>query len=65
MNAVIIYLEDMDDPTKVQVSVEVIGDPDSAHVLASRLVAKLSSNDNVTLVRESVFTQDSPSKFLN
>lgn len=65
MNAVIIYLEDMDDPTKVQVSIETIGDPDSAYVLASRLVAKLSSNDNVSLVRESVFTQDSPSKFLN
>lgn len=65
MNAVIIYVEDMEDPSKVQISTEIIGDPDLAYLLASDVIGKLFDHKNVSMVEESVFTKASPSKFLN
>lgn len=56
MNATIIYLRDSDEKAgKVEISVEVIGDPVQSFVLADDLMRDLSQADGTYLVRESVF----------
>jgi hypothetical protein len=56
MNATIIYLKDSDDKAgKVEISVEVIGDPVQSFLLADDLMRDLSQADGTYLVRESVF----------
>ena len=64
MNAVIIYLKDKANAAgKVEISVEVIGDPVQSLLLADHMIGDVSSSNTVTLVRESVFVQ-SPSETL-
>ena len=64
MNAVIIYLKDkVNAAGKVEISVEVIGDPVQSLLLADHMVGDVSSSDTVNLVRDSVFIQ-SPSETL-
>lgn len=64
MNAVIIYLKDKANAAgKVEISVEVIGDPVQSLLLADHMVGDVASSDTVSLVRESVFIQ-SPSETL-
>jgi hypothetical protein len=56
MNATIIYLKDSDEKAgKVEISVEVIGDPVQSFLLADDLMRDLSQADGTYLVRESVF----------
>jgi hypothetical protein len=56
MNATIIYLRDSDEKAgKVEISVEVIGDPVQSFLLADDLMRDLSQADGTYLVRESVF----------
>jgi len=56
MNATIIYLKDSDDKAgKVEISVEVIGDPVQSFLLADDLMRDLFQADGTYLVRESVF----------
>jgi len=64
MDAVIIYLKDKANAAgKVEISIEVIGDPVQSLLLADQMVGDVSSSDTVNLVRESVFIQ-SPSETL-
>jgi len=55
MNATIIYLKDSEKAGKVEVSVEVIGDPVQSFLLADAIMRDLSEANGVYLVRESVF----------
>jgi hypothetical protein len=56
MNATIIYLKDSDEKAgKVEISVEVIGDPVQSFLLADDLMRDLSQADGTYLVRESIF----------
>lgn len=55
MNATIIYLMDSDKSGKVEVSVEVIGDPVESFFLADGIMQELAKANGVYLVRESVF----------
>ena len=56
MNATIIYLKDSDEKAgKVEISVEVIGDPVQSFLLADDLMRDLSQADGTYLVRECVF----------
>jgi len=56
MNATIIYLKDSDTKAgKVEISIEVIGDPVQSFLLADDLMRDLSQADGTYLVRESVF----------
>lgn len=55
MNATIIYLKDTDKSGKVEVSVELIGDPVESFILADGIMQELAKANGVYLVRESVF----------
>lgn len=55
MNATIIYLMDSDKQGKVEVSVEVIGDPVESFMLADNIMQELARANGVYLVRDSVF----------
>lgn len=56
MNATIIYLKDSDTHTgKVEISVEVIGDPVQSFVLADGLMRDLSQMNGTYIVRSSEF----------
>jgi hypothetical protein len=56
MNATIIYLRDSDEKAgKVEISVEVIGDPVQSFILADDLMKDLTQANGTYLVRESVF----------
>lgn len=63
MDAVIIYLKDGNKAGKVEISIEVIGDPVQSLLLADSMVGDHSTNADVHLVRDSVFIQ-SPSERL-
>lgn len=55
MDATIIYLRDGAKSGKVEVSVEVIGDPVQSLLLADAIVGELSEQGEIDLTRESVF----------
>lgn len=55
MNATIIYLKDGIKAGKVEVSVEVIGDPVQSLLLADAIVGELAEQGEIDLTRESVF----------
>ena len=63
MDAVIIYLKDGSKAGKVEISVEVIGNPVQSLLLADTMVGDSSTHSDVYLVRDSVFIQ-SPSERL-
>jgi hypothetical protein len=63
MDAVIIYLKDGAKAGKVEISVEVIGDPVQSLLLADTMIGGSSTNADVHLNRDSVFIQ-SPSERL-
>jgi len=63
MDAVIIYLKDGAKAGKVEVSIEVIGNPVQSLLLADDMVGSSSGNGNIHLVRDSIFIQ-SPSERL-
>jgi hypothetical protein len=65
MNAAIIYIQDMEEPGKVQVSIEVVGEPKHSYVIAACIIDQLIEHQKVKMVKESDFTKDSPSKWLN
>lgn len=65
MNCAIIYLVETDDPDYVEMSVQIIGNPDLAQLLASKAVTDLAQTKSVALMHQSVFTQPSPSRLLN
>jgi hypothetical protein len=65
MNAAIIYIEDMEEPGRVQVSIEIIGEPKHSYIIAARVIDQLLNKEEVTIVRDSDFTKDSPSSLLN
>lgn len=56
MNATIIYLKDSEvNEGKVEISVEVIGDPVQSFVLADSLMAELAQMNGTYVVRTSEF----------
>jgi hypothetical protein len=55
MDACIIYLKDGIKAGKVEVSVEVIGDPVQSLLLADAIVGELAEQGEIDLTRESVF----------
>jgi hypothetical protein len=55
MDATIIYLKDGIKAGKVEVSVEVIGDPVQSLLLADAIVGELAEQGDIDLTRESVF----------
>lgn len=63
MDAVIIYLKDGVKAGKVEISIEVIGDPVQSLLLADTMIGDSSTNADVHLKRDSVFI-NSPSERL-
>lgn len=63
MDAVIIYLKDGIKAGKVEISIEVIGDPVQSLLLADTMIGDSSTNADVHLKRDSVFI-NSPSERL-
>jgi len=55
MDACIIYLKDGIKAGKIEVSVEVIGDPVQSLLLADSIVGELAEQGEIDLTRESVF----------
>jgi len=55
MDACIIYLNDGIKAGKIEVSVEVIGDPVQSLLLADSIVGELAEQGEIDLTRESVF----------
>jgi hypothetical protein len=55
MDACIIYLKDGIKAGKVEVSVELIGDPVQSLLLADAIVGELAEQGEIDLTRESVF----------
>ncbi len=56
MKAVIIYLQDGEDG-KIQLSVEVIGEPDQSLELANDVVKEILEYPGIQFLRSSVFTR--------
>jgi hypothetical protein len=63
MDAVIIYLKDGAKAGKVEVSIEVIGDPVQSLLMADKMIGDASLDHDIHLMRESIFTV-SPSENL-
>jgi hypothetical protein len=55
MDACIIYLKDGIKAGKIEVSVEVIGDPVQSLLLADSIVGELAEQGEIDLTKESVF----------
>ena len=63
MDAVIIYLKDGSKAGKVEVSLEVIGDPVQSLLMADAMIGNASVDHDIQLQQNSVFIQ-SPSEHL-
>lgn len=63
MDAVIIYLKDGSKAGKVEVSLEVIGDPVQSLLMADSMIGNASVDHDIQLQQNSVFIQ-SPSEHL-
>lgn len=62
MNATIIYLKDGDN-SKVEVVVELIGEPDQSFILSQEIIEKLASLKQ-TVFCDNEFSMDSPTQML-
>ena len=63
MDAVILYLKDGKNG-KVEVVMELVGDPGQAFLIGNAIVNNLWEVNNCVFVKNNEFTQDSPSDLL-